>query len=66
MRNDSTVHSIKTLNELIDDASTLPSECQDWLLTLAKAMAYTRKCIEEKLISMPDSQEQPQLQRTAI
>lgn len=35
----------KTLDEIIDSASELPLEYQDWILELAKAMAYTKRCM---------------------
>ena len=45
MSNKMTVTKVKTLNELIENASELPLECQDWLLSIAKGMAFTRKCV---------------------
>lgn len=33
------------VNEIIDSASTLPIEYQDKLLSIAKAMAFTRNCM---------------------
>ena len=36
------INKLKTLNEIIDNASTLPPECQDLLLAIAKSMAFTK------------------------
>lgn len=36
------------LDEIIDNASELPLESQDWLLMMAKSMRYTRDCIVSK------------------
>lgn len=37
--------STKVLDELIDNATELPLESQDWLLLIAKSMRYTRDYI---------------------
>lgn len=36
------------MDEIIDNASELPLESQDWLLMMAKSMRYTRDCIVSK------------------
>lgn len=35
-------------DEIIDNASMLPIECQDMLLAIAKGMRFTRSCIEKQ------------------
>lgn len=40
--------NITILDEIIDNASELPLESQDWLLMMAKSMRYTRDCIVRK------------------
>lgn len=37
--------SMTLAQEIIDNASVLPLECQDWLLAIAKGMAFTTKCL---------------------
>ena len=44
---------IKTLNELIENTNELPLECQEYLLSLAKAMAFTASCLIKRL-EQPD------------
>ena len=39
---------VTVLDEIIDNASGLPLESQDWLLMMAKSMRYTRDCIVRK------------------
>jgi hypothetical protein len=39
---------VTVLDEIIDNASGLPLESQDWLLMIAKSMRYTRDCIVRK------------------
>jgi len=58
------VTKTKTLNEIIDNASALPIECQDWLLSIAKGMAFTRYCLLNqgcffRLQVKPNSKNQP-------
>ena len=36
------------LNEIIDNAVSLPIENQELLLSMAKAMRYTRKCVLQR------------------
>lgn len=40
--------NVTVLDEIIDNASELPLESQDWLLMMAKSMRYTRDCIVSK------------------
>ncbi len=40
--------NVTVLDEIIDNASGLPLESQDWLLMMAKSMRYTRDCIVRK------------------
>ena len=35
------ISKTRTVNEIIDNASVLPIECQEWLLAIAKGMAFT-------------------------
>ncbi|MCI9668111.1 MAG: hypothetical protein HFG19_00300 [Oscillospiraceae bacterium] len=43
-----TQNNTKILDELIDNATELPLESQDWLLLIAKSMRYTRDYIIKK------------------
>lgn len=36
--------NMELANEIIDEASELPLECQECVLEIAKAMIFTRKC----------------------
>lgn len=42
---ESSVKKVKILDEIIDNATELPLESQDWLLLIAKSMRYTRDCV---------------------
>lgn len=42
------IKNVTVLDEIIDNASELPLESQDWLLMMAKSMRYTRDCIVKK------------------
>ena len=37
--------SVTLVDEIINNASTLPLECQELLLSIAKGMAFTKNCI---------------------
>ena len=37
--------SVTLIDDIINNASTLPLECQDLLLSIAKGMAFTKNCI---------------------
>lgn len=41
----------KIVNEIVENASSIPIECQEHILDVIKAMAYTRKVIEEKQVT---------------
>ena len=43
------VTKVKALNELIENTSELPLECQEYLLSLSKAMAFTASCFIKRL-----------------
>lgn len=36
----------KLVNEIVESASTIPIECQEHILDVIKAMAFTRKVVE--------------------
>jgi len=40
---------ITLIDELVNNASKLPLECQYWLLSVAKGMAFTRSCLEVEI-----------------
>lgn len=42
---ESSVKKVKILDQIIDNATELPLESQDWLLLIAKSMRYTRDCV---------------------
>lgn len=46
---------VTVLDEIIDNASELPLESQDWLLMMAKSMRYTRDCIVRKNKAEPQA-----------
>ena len=44
------------VNEIIENASNIPVECQEHVLDVVKAMAFTRRVVEkEKFIAEPAS-----------
>ena len=43
-----TTDSPKILNEIINQASELPLEDQELLLSVAKGMAYTKSCTQQQ------------------
>ena len=53
----STQKNTKILDELIDSATELPLESQDWLLLIAKSMRYTR----DYMIGKSGEQCEPQI-----
>lgn len=42
---------MKLVNEIVENASTIPIECQEHILDVIKAMAFTRKVIEKRNVS---------------
>ena len=44
------------VDEIIENASELPIECQECMLTIVKAMEFTRDCLTKKL----DAKVEPQ------
>lgn len=54
----------KTLNEIIDNASELPIECQDLLLSIAKGMAFTKLCLLNQGYLLPLTGEVKQLEES--
>ena len=40
---------IALIDKLVNNASELPLECQYWLLSIAKGMAFTRSCLEAEI-----------------
>ena len=48
MPGEKAITKVKTLNEIIENASELPLECQDWLLVIAKGMVFTKNCIAKQ------------------
>lgn len=41
------VGSMKLADEILANASVIPVECQEYILDVIKAMAFTRKVIEK-------------------
>lgn len=56
--------NITLVDEIINNASELPLECQDWLLVLAKGMAYTKNCLLRQGCP-PEQARKPPEERTA-
>lgn len=53
-KQDGAIRQTKILDDIIDNAITLPVESQDLLLMMAKAMRHTRNCImRQRTIEQP-------------
>ena len=52
---------IPLVDELIVNASTLPIECQDWLLSIAKGMAFTKNHLSKKSEKVKKEKEQKEI-----
>ena len=48
MSNEVAVAKVKALGEIIENASDLPLECQELLLSIAKGMQFTKSCIDKE------------------
>ena len=47
---------MKLVNEIVENASTIPIECQEHILDVIKAMAFTRKVIEKRNVSSEEKE----------
>jgi len=47
---------ITLIDEIIDNASELPLEYQDCLLSIAKGMLFTKSCLNKQAENKPDEQ----------
>ena len=43
------------IKEIIDNASSLPTECLEMILAIAKGMAFTKSCMEKKQDNLNDT-----------
>ena len=47
-RKDTNMNNEKLVNEIVDEAEKLPLECQEKILDMVKAMAFTRNVINKE------------------
>ncbi len=50
------MNNISIVDEIIENASELPLECQEWLLAIAKGMVFAKNCLEKQSIEKKEEQ----------